>query len=262
MVAELARQTEVPQLPFPDDCAVRRMHGEGVLLLGGGRALLLQIAHPAVAAGVANHSNYHTERWRRLLRTLRPMHEIVFGDREQALAAVRGINRIHTRVSGPGYDARDPALLLWVLATLIDTSLVMRERFVGPVTPEEAEAYYADMCRLGVLLDVPPSALPPDLATFRVYFESTLASLEVSEAGRGIARELLKLTPTSWPAIAPLRLLTAGLLPESMRAQFSLGWGPKRERTLRILQGLSRAIVSRLPRRLRRPPWFLMPSRP
>jgi uncharacterized protein (DUF2236 family) len=149
-----------------------------------------------------------------------------------------------------------------VLATLIDTSLVMRERFVGPVTPEEAEAYYADMCRLGVLLDVPPSALPPDLATFRVYFESTLASLEVSEAGRGIARELLKLTPTSWPAIAPLRLLTAGLLPESMRAQFSLGWGPKRERTLRIFQGFSRAIVSRLPRRLRQPPWFLMPSRP
>ena len=263
MVAELATEAEVlALLPFPDDCAVRRMHNEGVLLLGGGRALLLQIAHPAVAAGVANHSNYHTERWRRLLRTLRPMHEIVFGTREQALVAVQGINRIHKRVSGPGYDARDPALLLWVLATLIDTSLVMRERFVGPLPPAEAEAYYADMCRLGLLLDVPADYLPADLAAFRAYFDKTLASLQVSGAGRGIARELLKLTPTSWPAIAPLRLFTAGLLPEPLRDQFGLGWGPKRQATLRAIEAFSRIVVPRLPRRLRRPPWFLMPSRP
>ena len=262
MVAELTRETHVPQLPFPEDSAVRRMHNEGVLLLGGGRALLLQIAHPVVAAGVANHSSYRTERWRRLLRTLRPMHEIVFGSRDQALAAAQGTNRIHKRVTGPGYDARDPALLLWVLATLIDTSLVMRERFIGPLAPEEAEAYYADMCRLGLLLDVPADCLPADLAAFRTYFEDTLASLEVSEAGRGIARELLKLTPTSWPAIAPLRLLTAGLLPESLREQFGLGWGAKREATLQAIEAFSRAVVPRLPGRLRRPPWFLMPSRP
>jgi uncharacterized protein (DUF2236 family) len=263
MVAQLAREAEVlALLPFPDDCAVRRLHNEGVLLLGGGRALLLQIAHPAVAAGVRDHSNYHTERWRRLLRTLRPMHQIVFGTREQALAAVQGINRIHQHVNGPGYDARDPALLLWVLATLIDTSLVMRERFVGPLPPAEAEAYYADMCRLGLLLDVPAGCLPANLAAFRAYFETTLASLEVSDAARGIARELLKLTPTSWPAIAPLRLLTAGLLPQSMRDQFGLGWGPRREATLRAVEAFSRLLVPRLPKLLRRPPWFLMPSRP
>jgi uncharacterized protein (DUF2236 family) len=263
MVVELAQPAEVEELlPFAADSAVRRMHGEGVLLLGGGRALLLQIAHPAVAAGVANHSNYHSERWRRLLRTLRPMHEIVFGTREQALAAANGINRIHHRVKGPGYDARDPALLLWVLATLIDTSLVMRERFVGPLSAEEAAAYYADMCKLGLLLDVPANDLPPDLAAFREYFDTTLASLEVSDAARGIARELLKLTPGSWPAIAPLRLLTAGLLPEPLRERFGLGWGPKREKTLRALEACSRTLVPRLPRRLRRPPWFLMPSRP
>jgi uncharacterized protein (DUF2236 family) len=263
MVVELARQAEVAApLPFAEGSAVRRMHSEGVLLLGGGRALLLQIAHPAVAAGVAEHSNYHSERWRRLLRTLRPMHEIVFGTREQALAAANGINRVHDRVKGRGYDARDPALLLWVLATLIDTSLVMRERFVGPLTEDEAEAYYADMCRLGLLLEVPAAALPGDLAAFRAYFDATLASLEVSDAARGIARELLKLTPGSWPAIAPLRLLTAGLLPELLREQYGLGWGPKREATLCALQACSRAIVPRLPRRLRQPPWFLMPPRP
>ena len=263
MVVEFAHQAEVAELlPFAADSAVRRMHSEGVLLVGGGRALLLQIAHPVVAAGVADHSNYSRERWRRLLRTLRPMYEIVFGTREQALAAANGINRVHDRVKGSGYDAHDPDLLLWVLATLIDTSLVMRERFVGPLTRNEAEAYYADMCHLGLLLEVPAADLPPDLAAFRAYFDSTLASLEVSDAARGIARELLKLTPGSWPAIAPLRLLTAGLLPPTLREQYGLGWGLKRERTLRALEACSRAIVPRLPRRIRRPPWFLMPARP
>ena len=263
MVAELANRADLAELlPFAPDSAARRMHGESVLLLGGGRALLLQIAHPAVAAGVTAHSNFRSQRWRRLLRTLRPMHEIVFGDRKQALAAVRAINRVHDRVTGPDYDARDPELLLWVLATLIDTSLEMHERFIGPLAPKEAEAYYADMCRLGILLDVPREYLPRDLGAFRVYFERTLASLEVSEAARGIARELLKLTPATWPAIAPLRLLSAGLLPESLRQRFGLGWGPKRESTLRNLQRLSRAVVPHVPRRLRRPPWFLMPPRP
>ena len=262
MVAELANRADLAELlPFAPDSAARRMHGESVLLLGGGRALLLQIAHPAVAAGVAAHSNFRSERWRRLLRTLRPMHQIVFGDYEQALAAVRAINRVHDRVTGPGYDARDPELLLWVLATLIDTSLQMHERFIGPLAPKEAEAYYADMCRLGILLDVPPHYLPRDLAAFRVYFERTLASLEVSEAARGIARELLKLTPATWPAIAPLRLLSAGLLPESLRERFGLGWGWRRECALQSLQRLSRAVLPHA-RRLRRPPWFLMPPRP
>jgi uncharacterized protein (DUF2236 family) len=263
MVAQLTYEADLTGLlPFATDSAARRMHNESVLLLGGGRALLLQIAHPAVAAGVAAHSNFRNERWRRLLRTLRPMHEIVFGDQKQALAAVRAINRVHERVNGPAYDARDPALLLWVLATLIDTSLVMHERFIGPLAPDEAEAYYADMCRLGLLLDVPPDYLPSDLAAFRLYFERTLASLEVSDAARGIARELLKLTPATWPAIAPLRLFTAGLLPESLRQRFGLGWGPKREYALRNLQRLSRAVLPHTPQRLRRPPWFLMPPRP
>ncbi|HWC29398.1 MAG TPA: oxygenase MpaB family protein, partial [Dehalococcoidia bacterium] len=97
---------------------------------------------------------------------------------------------------------------------------------------------------------------------FRIYFHGMIESLEVSDAARGIARELLKLTPGSWPAIAPLRLLTAGLLPETMREQYGLGWGPKRDVSLRALQSMSRAIVPRLPGRIRQPPWFLMPSRP
>jgi uncharacterized protein (DUF2236 family) len=263
MVAELAHPPETANLlPFPAECALRRINNEGVLLLGGGRALLLQIAHPAVAAGVAQHSDYRNQRWRRLLRTLRPIYQIVYGSSDQALAAASAINRRHRRVAGPGYDARDACLLLWVLATLIDTSLVVHERFLGPLPPEEAEAYYTDMCRLGLLLGVPADALPRDLAAFRLYFDETLARLQVSDAARGIARDLLKLTPAGWPAIAPLRVLTAGLLPSTLRSQYGLGWGSRRETALRSFQAVSRALLPRLPRRLRRPPWFLMPPRP
>jgi uncharacterized protein (DUF2236 family) len=263
MVAELARPPETAGLlPFPAECALRRVNNEGVLLLGGGRALLLQIAHPAVAAGVAQHSDFRTQRWRRLLRTLRPIYQIVYGSSDQVLAAVEAIDRRHRGVTGPGYDARDAGLLLWVLATLIDTSLVVHQRFLGPLPADEAEAYYADMCRLGLLLGIPAGVWPRDLAAFRLYFHETLASLQVSDAARGIARDLLKLTPAGWPAIAPLRLLTAGLLPETLRQQYGLGWGSRRETALHGFQAVSRALLPLLPRRLRLPPWFLMPPRP
>ena len=111
--------------------AQRVLH-EGVLLLGGGRALLMQIAHPLVASGVAEHSNFRTDRIDRLLRTLRLTLAIVFGSREQALAAAGSINRVHEGVAGAGYAARDPELLLWVLATLIDTSLAMHDASCVP----------------------------------------------------------------------------------------------------------------------------------
>jgi uncharacterized protein (DUF2236 family) len=246
-------------LPFPEDSAVRRIHGESVMLLGGGRALLLQVAHPAIAAGVVEHSSYRSERWRRLLRTLRPMYAIVFGTRHQAFAAAETIRRRHSVVRGNGYDARDPALLLWVLATLIDTALVVHERYVGAVSAGEAEDYYAGMCRLGMVLGIPPQALPADLAAFNGYFDRTLATLQVSNAAREISHDLFKLTPGAWPAVAAARLVTAGLLPPSLREQYGLTWGPKRDQALRATETVSRAVLPRVPSVLRRPPWFLMP---
>jgi uncharacterized protein (DUF2236 family) len=249
-------------LPFPTDTAARRIHNEGVLLLGGGRALLMQVAHPAVARGVSEHSNYATERWKRLLRTLRPMYAIVFGDERQALAAAEGLNSVHQRVNGPGYDALAPDLLLWVLATLIDTSLEMHARFVRPLSTNEAETYYADMCRVGLLLRIPREHLPADLSAFRAYFDATLAGLQIGDDARGIAGELLRQTPLNAGFMTPLRLITAGSLPPLLRDQYGFAWGKNREMTLHAIQSASRAVVPRLPMLLRKPPWFLMPPRP
>jgi uncharacterized protein (DUF2236 family) len=247
-------------LPFSAGSAIRRIGGENILLLGGGRALLMQIAHPLVARGVAEHSNFRADRRRRLLGTLRPMFAISFGTREQALAAAASVNRMHARVTGASYRASDSDLLVWVLATLIDTSLFMYERFVGPPSHEEASAYYEDMCRLGSLLSVPDGAMPPDLDGFRDYVEAMLASLNVSEDARAICDALFGGPLPIRPLMSGVRLLTAGLLPETLREQFGLSWGPNYERLLQAAQATSRLALPRLPQRLRAPPWFLMPA--
>jgi uncharacterized protein (DUF2236 family) len=249
-------------LPFASDSAIRRVHSEGLLLLGGGRAVLMQLAHPAVAQGVAEHSSYATQRWKRLLRTLRPMYAIAFGSDDQAHAAAAGVNRMHEAVRGPGYHALDPSLLLWVLATLIDTSLELHSRFLGPLPPADAESYYADMRRVGELLQVQPDRTPPDLAAFRAYFDSAVQSLRVSDQARAIANDLLRCTPLNAPFIGPLRLLTAGTLPPLLREQYGLPWGSRREMLLHSLQSASRATLPRLPSLPRRTPWFLLPPRP
>jgi uncharacterized protein (DUF2236 family) len=238
---------------------VRRIHSEGVLLLGGGRALLMQIAHPAVAQGVAEHSNFRADRIGRLLRTLRPMFAIAFGTRQQALDAAARVNRVHEAVVGPGYSATDPALLLWVLATLIDTAIVMHERFLRPLTPDEAAAYYKDMQQVGLLFGLKPAEMPPTVGEFRAYVEDMSTTLQVSDDARQIAAALFCESPLINASMAPVRLLTAGLLHPALRQQFALSWGPARERALRTLAATSRLLLPHTPRRLRAPPAFLLP---
>jgi uncharacterized protein (DUF2236 family) len=247
------------RLPFSDDSMARRLHREGVLLLGGGRALLMQIAHPMIARGVAEHSNFRADRVDRLLRTLRPTLAIVFGSRDQALRAAAGINRIHEGVTGAGYAAKDAELLLWVLATLIDTSVMMHERFVRPLSPEEGAAYYDDMRRVGELLAVPASVMPDTLEGLQAYVWDMSQSLEVTTEAREISEVLFASNLLTWPVMGSVRQLTAGLLPPPLRSQFGLAWSNRRDRGLAALCSMSRAFLPRLPDKLRAPPWFLMP---
>ena len=244
---------------FTDASMIRRVHREGVTLLGGGRALLMQIAHPAIAAAVAEHSSFRSDPLQRLLRTLRPTLAMAFGTPVQAGRAVAMINATHRRVTGPGYSATDPALLLWVLATLIDTSLLMHERFVHPLRPAEAEAYYGDMVLAGGLLGIPPERMPAGMAAFNAYMDDMVGSLEVSDTGRQLAAELFQPASGLAPAMGVLRVLTAGLLPATLREQFDLPWSPVREASLQVAEKLSRAVVPLLPARLRAPPPFLLP---
>jgi len=244
---------------FDDRSAIRRVHREGIVLLGGGRALLMQVAHPQVAAGVIEHSNYRADRVARLIRTLRPMLAIAFGTPEQVARAAAGVNALHTNVRGATYSARDPALLAWVLATLIDSSIVTYERFVGMLPSDMLDEYYAQMLDVGALLGMPFSALPPDRLTFTEYVAAMVAEIEVTSDARQIASELFRPIRGTGPAMRLARELTAGLLPPRLRHQYGLTRGPIHATSLDALARVSRGIVPLIPRGLRQPPAFLMP---
>jgi uncharacterized protein (DUF2236 family) len=239
-----------------------RVNGEAVLLLGGGRALLLQVAHPGVAAGVAEFSNYREDPWRRLYRTLDTTLSIVFGDDEASKAAAARLRRVHTRVTGTDdrgtpYAALDPELLLWVHATLIDTSLAIYTRYVAPLTADELHRYYDEMKVLAEAYSIPPDAMPADYEAFRLYWDSMLdGGLRVTETTRDVADALLRpdLTPLAWPAVELLRMVTVGTLPPGLRTDLGMAWGPGRERAFAGSQLAVRRLMPLLPALIRRFP--------
>lgn len=244
---------------FAPDSAIRRIHQEGILILGGGRSLLMQIAHPSVAQGVAEHSSYKTDRTARLMRTLRSTLAVVYGTRAQAEASIAGINRLHQRVNGETYSALDPDLLVWVLATLVDTTVEMHDRFVAPIPSGDQAAYYEDVRLIGALLGIPHGHMPGDLPAMRAYVVDMSARLEVSSAAREIARDLFAPLPKTGPSMWLYRQITAGLLHPALREGFGFTWGPARQRQLDALQWSGRNLVGRMPLRLRRTPGFLLP---
>jgi uncharacterized protein (DUF2236 family) len=247
---------------FPEDAAIRRVHNEAVVLLGGGRALLMQVAHPKVAAGVAEHSSFRDGKRQRLLRTLKPTLAIVFGTRAQAREATAAINAVHSRVVGPGYSAGDPELLFWVLATLIDTALLMHARCLGPLSDRDVEAYYQDMLTAGELLGVRRDRAPADIAAFRAYMESSLPQLEVTDEARAIAAGLFAGRGLAMVGGWALREMTAALLPSDLAQAYGMSESASRSAVTRWVGLASRVVLPHVPLPLRRTPGFLLPRAP
>jgi len=242
---------------------VWKLHREVVLLAGWGRAILLQISHPLVAQGVADHSGFAAERWARvgrLKRTIGAMLALTFGTPEESAEAAAGINRIHDRVhgrlpqpagafaSGSAYSAHDPALLAWVHVTLVDTFLLTYERFVGPLTPAKRDRYCLEATLSAPLLGIPPDSLPRSAAELSAYMDRMLASDEiaVTDTARRLADEIVG-RALPWPArplLSLARLTTVGLLPGATREAYGFEWTPRQERALRLLSGsVRRGIV-------------------
>ena len=230
---------------YPDDAIVRTVNRENVLLLGGGRALLMQLAHPKVAAGVDEHSDFRRTPIKRLRRTVLMTMAIVFGDRETALGAARAVNQTHARVRGNDYRAMDPDLLLWVHGTLVDSALVTYETFVRPLTPNDREDFYVQMNQAAELLGVPREKFPPSFAAFREYLDAMVESglVRVGPLARDLARHVLRprLRLVPGGAMIPFEVVTTGLLPAALREQYGLAWGKRHEQ----LYGL---VVRALPR--------------
>jgi uncharacterized protein (DUF2236 family) len=221
---------------FPPGSEIRRVWGHPAVMLGAGRALLLQLAHPAVARGVIEHSDFADDPLGRLQRTLDAVDRIVWGSAEDAHATAEGLRAVHRRVRGAGYDATDPALVLWVHATLVDTAIRMHARWVRPLPAPVADAFYAQATVVGELFGVARELQPPDLFAFRAYVREMVGTLgpRIDDSQRRLAHRVLhpSVPIAADPVVAVGRQLTIGQLPRPVREGFGLGWDLPREAAL------------------------------
>ncbi len=258
---------------FGPDSEAWRLDREAMLLLGAGpRALLLQIAHPSVAAGVAEHSDFRSDPWRRLDGTLRSYLRIIYGTSAAARSEIRRLNDLHRSVVGSGYAARDPDLSLWVHATLVDSTLVAYDAWLEPLPRGRAARFYEETIPVGRAFGIPAGLLPRDLASFERYLADAIGPggpVHVTPTARDLADAILHpplpgvlgAMPvpsrlydwTLWPAL--------GLLPDAVRREYGLRWGPREMAVSRWLVATWRAWRPLLPAAFRQMPQAIAADR-
>jgi uncharacterized protein (DUF2236 family) len=238
-----------------------KVNREVIVTAGWGRAILLLLAHPSVAAGVHDHSGFRgsiRSSFRRMRSTVDAMLSLTFGDTEQLIATAAGINAIHDRVQGcvhetggKSYSAHDPHLLRWVHATLIESIPLAYELLVGPLTPRERDRYCLEAAIMEPLLGMPAGWLPRDSAQLDTYMHDMLAgaSIAVSDTSRALARAVLYPPnwQVAWPAFRAVQLLAIGSLPLAIRQAYGFEWRPRDERALARWTSLLRTSLRLLP---------------
>lgn len=247
-----------------------KVNREWIVLLGGTRAVLMQIAHPLVALGVSNHSSYMTDPFGRAERTFILGEKLTFGSSRTAHQAARTINNLHKHVhghlpsevgafaNGARYDARDPELLLWVHATLVDTLLLSYQVFVGPLTHAEEEQYYQESKTVARLLGLLEHQMPRGIDDLKQYVHEMVHSDHLAPTIQ--ARELAYQTlfPPASLALRPLMHLnlnvTNALLPPPVREIYNLEWSASQQLAFELSARSARLVVPRMPAMLRELP--------
>lgn len=264
------RRTGDPPAPSHDREMAWKVNGERVVLAGWGTAILMQFAHPLVAAGVAEHSVFGDDAraWmRRMSRTVGAMLSLTFGSPDEAATTAARIDAIHGRVAGSlaasdgpyaagtAYRARDPELLLWVLCTLIYALHGSYELLVGPLSAAEKDRGCIEAHPVGVLLGIQRDLLPMTMAEVDAYLERMIADgpVAVGDTARALARTLFR---PPWPRvllpIVPLvRLPMLALLPPELRAAYGFRWDARRERVVRAMALGSRLLLPLTPPSMR-----------
>ncbi|MFN0071458.1 MAG: oxygenase MpaB family protein [Chloroflexota bacterium] len=253
----------------PAERVAWKLNAERLVILGWGRAVLMQLAHPLVAAGVAEHSQFRAsplDRMRRFRRTLDAMLTFTYGSTEDAQRVANHINGIHDRVSGSldtttgalqkgaVYSAHDPELLRWVQATLLDSTLQTYERFVGPLSADLQDRYCTEARSIGPLLGIPDELMPQTRAELSAYIEEMLGTetIAVGPTAQGLAANLLGLSHgvagvLELPVMFSYRLATAGLLPASLRTAYRLRWSAAHQAMFEAGSRASRMIHPMVP---------------
>ena len=237
----------------PDSMA-RRINRESFLLLGGTAALLMQVAHPLVAAGVDQHSDFRRSPVRRLVRTVDTTLAIVYGERATAESALKRIGRSHAPVRGQAadgraYRARDPQLMLWVQTTLVLTSVRWYEAVMGRLSDAERDAYWGEGRFFAGELGVPEHLFPKTYADLERYEAKMLRTEVIPDAtAMAVGREVVR--PYRWlPEILywPTDALSAALLPTTLREAFGLPFGVPQRLFFRAVIVALRALRALLP---------------
>lgn len=264
---------------FPPPLVARKINREVVTVVGWVPAMLMQFAHPLVAAGVAEHSAFRARpgaRFDRLRSTVQSMLALTFGSPEEVARAAARINGIHTRVNGElredagsiprgtRYSARDPGLLRWVHATLMHALPRTYELYVGPLTKAEKDTFCRDGALRSPLLGIPDGYLPDSAEGIDRYIDEMLASgqIAVSETARTLAEEVLNPPhpPLSGPLLKLLRLPPIGLLPETIRRAYGFRWERRHELALQSSVAATRGLLRLSPPMVRYWPFALAPG--
>lgn len=267
LLASLARRVDDPNAGFFGPQSLSwRINRESALFLGAGRAALLQLAHPWVAAALADHSRVMNRPIARFHNTFCVVFTMVFGSLDQALGAARHLYALHTRIRGEmpeetarwkrgsHYEANEIAALRWVFATLVDSAVLAHDCVLPPLTATDREQYYVECKTLAGLFGIPAHSLPENWQAFATYnrqmhspSDPAAGELGVSDAARTMAHNLLKgagswIRPPLW-----FRALTTQWLPERFRAEFALDFGAVEQRAAARAQANLPKIYKRLP---------------
>jgi uncharacterized protein (DUF2236 family) len=266
LLTAVARHARNPRAGiFGPESASWKINRESAVFLGAGRAALLQLAHPWVAAALDQHSNLMARPIARFHNTFRIVYTIVFGTKEQALAAARHLYQLHTTIQGElpeqvagwprgaHYRANEIAALRWVFATLVESAVVACECALGPMPRDERERYYADCRLLAGLFGLPDAALPQDWDAFAAYNQAMHHSgeLGVNQLALTMAHHLLS-GGNSWIHIPRwYRALTVAWLPPRFQQEFALRFGDEDRRAAETACRRIPSLYRRLPAALR-----------
>jgi uncharacterized protein (DUF2236 family) len=258
--AESAGPTALPSslVPTPEvehaAYGLKDTIGEACLLFGAGSAVMNQLALLGVGKGVAEHSNTFERPLDRLRTTLTYLYALALGTEEERQAIARMVNKAHGPIKGDGYTAFDPALQLWVAATLSAGGEQMYEMTFGPMDEASRERVYRDSWIFGTALQVREEMWPATRAEFSVYWEAMQEQLTPDPVVQKYARQLLSTGQAKWylmPSVALQSLLTRGNLTPRVREVLDLPWRRRDELAYNAFWAVVRATYPRIPRRLR-----------
>ena len=259
---------------FAPDGIFWRVCRERCGLLDGGAAAVLQVAHPKIAAGVRDHSDFQAGPVGRLKRTLDGVNTIAFGTRAEAQAMARHISARHRpvrgRVGNPGdaadtsghpYTAADPDLLMWVIATLVMAAINGYERGVRRLTRDELVGFYAEMRRFGTYFGLNPAVGPQTWDAFGEYYVRMLAEpwMGSSDVSRAMAWAVAAPGRPWWLWLLsnPLRFTFSEVIPSPVCERLGFRRTPWSQFCMRATNRVMPWVVRMLPRRLRYAPQYL-----